>query len=374
MTHRESKGQRADPTITTGDGLKLLLRPYRRNRRASAKRTVLLLHGASASSETFRLPENNSLIDHLRGKGFDVWTLDWRSSCLVVPHHVHDYEKFTLDKAAEEDLPTALAHIRKDLKGRGPIGVFGHCMGAGVLAMAIGGGTVQKSEIDRVVLSTLGLFYEASWDGWVKAEDRILERIRGEDPQCRFIDSDAVTHPWPRAMEDAYHGWPATLLPQKDPQIFRRLAFMFGRPYDHSNTSKRVHNEKQLSSQFGPMPLKLYMHCAQNVRRGFAAPFDNMDWTPARRGARPSGKSVTAVARGYLNAENFRGLKTTLITGGRNQLWHPDSIHRMYDWLRRELGGKNCEKQIFERYAHQDLVWGRKSRKEVYPAITAGLM
>jgi len=371
-------GQRVGEAIDipkTKDGLKLTLTRYRNpSRPEPGKRSVLLLHGASAASNTFLFPVQNNLVDYLLQRDCDVWTLDWRGSWRVVEQQAGHYHKFTLDDAAKYDLPLALEKIRRVVGEARPIAVFGHCMGAGALAMAIGAGTIpEKAKVNHVVLSTLGLFYEASWDGWVKAEDRILERIRGTNQACLFINSNTEMRKWPADMQGPYKRWPSVLLPKEPPSVFRRLAFMFGRPYYDKIAAEGIHDDVELKKQFGPMALKLYMQCGQNVRRGFAAEFDAMDWTPDRRGTGGSVKRLKPISSAYLNLENFHDLQVTLITGERNQLWHPESIHRMYDWLRRELSEQNCKKRIFGGYAHQDLVWGKNAWDDVYPTIATGL-
>jgi hypothetical protein len=66
----------------------------------------------------------------------------------------------------------------------------------------------------------------------------------------------------------------------------------------------------------------------------------------------------------------------TLITGNENQVWHRDSIDRMYEWLRRELPlshRPHVRKHVLPLYGHQDLLWGSKAAMDVYPSIEEGL-
>lgn len=352
--------------LHTDDGLVLKLTHYTLGGSQEADRMVLLLHGASAASLSFRVGGARSLVAFLldRERGADVWTLDWRGSNLVSPKYPNAPEKFTLDLAAQHDIPAAVWALR-DRRPDVPLGVLGHCMGAGTLAMAIGGGFLPDRPVDHVVLSTLGLFYQLPWDGWVKAEDHTLERVRGFEPDVRAIDADAERGPWPEVVERAYERWPRTFLPPPGNEIFRRLAFMYGRPYRPDFVPDDVHTDAELRIQFGEIPLLMYVHCAQNVRRGFVARFDATDW---RLGGASPWPDET-----YLNREGFAGIRVTLITGSRNELWHPDSIHRMADWLERSPGRAACTRRIFPRYAHQDLLWGKNAYDEVYPTLATGL-
>ena len=71
----------------------------------------------------------------------------------------------------------------------------------------------------------------------------------------------------------------------------------------------------------------------------------------------------------------FRALPSiTLITGARNQLWHRDSIDRMHEWLTRgKSQNGQVQKWVLTEYAHQDLLWGIDSERDVYPKVVARL-
>src|SRR5690606_18028854 len=113
----------------------------------------LLVHGASAGSRTFMVP-HGGLIRYLVEQGFDVWTLDWRSSNLFSsfnrPEHRHlarherkrvpYWSVFNLDNAARFDLLGALDAIGKWLAREAPlsatlprslpeISLVAHCVG-----------------------------------------------------------------------------------------------------------------------------------------------------------------------------------------------------------------------------------------------------
>jgi pimeloyl-ACP methyl ester carboxylesterase len=362
---------------------------------ASSEHAVLLLHGASASSETFLVP-NGGLVRHLSAHGYDVWTLDWRGSMLVVDKlpplpdaaaRNREYRLFTLDRVGAADIPLAVEAIGKSR--RGSISLVAHCFGAGACAIAVAQRSVPN--VHHVVLSTLGLFYEAPWDGWIKAEDFIIERVLASEPTCRAIDPRRPKA-WPCDMRVAFDLYPPSWLPgtpvpnddEHPDNILRRLTFMFGQPYPPELLSPGIHG-RGLSGLFGSMHIGLYLHAGQMVRRGYAAPFDEPDVIDRLR--LPACKELEAklpepagpwpAPRSYLEPVPFRDKRITLITGAENRLWHRDSIDLMYDWLRNEAPptslGAGVTKHVFPGYAHQDLLWGRYAARDVYPAIAAGL-
>lgn len=345
---------------------------------------VLLLHGASANHRTFTHPNGSSLAEWLLGD-FDPWLLDWRGSGLVVDADEASLKEngaaYNFNAAAQHDVPRAIQTIRQQTGGQ-KIAALGFCMGAAVLAEAIALEYVTAAEIDRVVLMTLGLFYEASIDGRLKCEDRILEHLRrmndflSIDPR---VDqwNEALKTPWPRDLDTLYERWPSALKSHAedanetrlDPvnHMCNRLSFMYGMPYHHHNLADEIHGalhgKPLLPDLFGPIPLHMFIHGARNLRRGRATFYENDD--------RRDEEFVSAKAR-----KRFCDLeKVTLITGGLNRLWHRDSIDRMHEWLSR--GHPNDRKKfvtrIFQGYGHQDLLWGRSSVDVVFPAIKTGL-
>jgi cholesterol oxidase len=344
----------------------------RRRRGVRTGKPVVLIHGASAAGDTFLVPFGKSLFDHLCDKGFDVWILDWRGS-LHVTAAAPGLANGSADDVASQDIPKALEKIRAVRESEGTaktISVVAHCMGAACLAMAIGGGSITRagSGVDRIVLSTIGLFYQVTWDGWAKVQDRVLERVFDEYPDLETI-SPAVPagSSWPPALEDAYRMWPRTWGPPWEDDFFRRLAFLYGQPFLVSNLHPDV-TKDVIRAQFGAVPFQFYRHGAQNALRGFAAPMDaEGSLPPETRNAQIS----TKLAETYLVPKRFHDFEITLLTGAGNPLWHRDSIDRMWEWLRRQQPAK---KFVLDGYGHQDLWWGRNSAADVFPLVSMAVL
>ncbi|HEX7669928.1 MAG TPA: alpha/beta fold hydrolase, partial [Polyangiaceae bacterium] len=213
---------------------------------------VLLLHGGNTSSETFLVP-HGGLAVYLQRQGFDVWLLDWRGSPRVLDSILDsrilggslDAERrlFTVDTVVDEDIVEGVRAVRARIGPGARLSIVGHCLGGGALSVAIAQGKLEHvGPLHRVVLTTLGLFYEVPWDGWIKGEDFLIERVLASSPECRGIDPHVVK-PWPRNMEAAFHRWPAVWLPGTTgasrrcgpgitaEQMLTRLSFMFGVPF-----------------------------------------------------------------------------------------------------------------------------------------------
>jgi pimeloyl-ACP methyl ester carboxylesterase len=443
---------------------------------------VLLLHGASAQHETFFIPKGRSLAEFLWDEGYEPWLLDWRGSRRVTDSMSDsDLESFRdeLDfDRAEEDLRSALKRIAevRDREGEPQkIHVVAHCIGAGVLAQAIAKDTVPLGRLGRVVLLTLGLFYETPLDGKLKSQFRVLDRLWKEGSVAIIDPRDpSDKERWPPALKKVYEEIGARWRPHPDADresdsshaLCNRISFMYGVPYRHSNLVDQIHGvhrvgfaagclepgvgeriravdsgeklagdkslaqrlgehdglgfvyhvhlvsgtwrEKNaegtlelsgsvgefrngncdlwaddrkigkcrgkrlghdvpnaLEEQFGGIPLRMYLHGAQNVRRGWAGPF--VETAKASDDANSDTSYIGSEA-----AEHFRSLPAvTLITGAQNQLWHPDSIDRMYQWLTngQKDASRPVRRHVVSGYAHQDLLWGQNAMNDVFPLI-----
>ena len=349
------------------------------------KGAVLLTHGGNSAGDTFLLP-SGGLKEVLVARGWDVWVLEWRGSPYVMEEVLAlepfggsvsaERRVFTFDQVAVEDFPAALHHVRGETPNRLPIVIVAHCLSSGIAALACARGYLEPFGIRKIVLCELGLFVAVPWNGWLKPEDFILERLIHDSPACRAI-SPKRREEWPPTFELAAQAWPSAWLPSAGMTSWERmlhdLSFMAGQPYtlDRLNESLR---EGAIEPYFGPMHLGLYLHAAQSVRRGYLARFDAPDAIDRVRmlplfSVAPA---VSAPPTDDLNPEFFRDKSFALIAAGNSRVWHRDAIDMMYDWLRR-IGGRDpstrVTKHVFADYGLQELFWGRQAPDQVYPVI-----
>lgn len=379
-----------DTPLPVGSGayaLDLHLRRFKADarRRASSddeRPVVLLLHGGNTNSDTFLEPEGG-LARYLAESGWDVRMLDWRGSPYVADKLLEgrplggsvaaERARYTIDAVAELDIPSAVAKIRLEIGARRKLSIVGHCLGGGALSMAIARGKLAPElGVTHVVLLTMGLFYEVPWDGWVKAEDFLLERALAEAPGCRGINPKVDLATWPEAVRTAYEHWPKALLPggsSEGEEMLRKLTFMLGRPYRTEDLHPRLREADALLAFFGTLHMGLYLHAGQMVRRGYSARFGQPDVIDRPRVVRGQAPTIES----DLLPDPFSERRVTLITGSENHLWHRDSIDCMYEWLRNEAPTCECDKAVLTGYGHQELLWGKHSASDVYPLVREGL-
>jgi hypothetical protein len=346
----------------------------------------LLTHGGNSTGDTFLLPRGG-LKDALLARGWDVWVLEWRGSPYVMDDVLaldpplggsaaEERRLFTFDQVVADDFPAALKQVRQATPDSRPVVIVAHCLSAGLTALACARGALEPFGIRKIVLCELGLFVEVPWNGWLKPEDFILERVIHETPACRAI-SPRRPDEWPPAFKTAAAGWPSAWLPAQGTTSFERmlhdLSFMVGPPYALDRLDESLRNAS-IEPFFGPMHLGLYLHASQSVRRGYLARFDEPDIIDRARvlplfsRAPPEPKPPL----GDLDPQFFRNKSVALIAAGQSRLWHRDAIDLMYDWLQ-SIGGRDpstsVTKHVFVDYGLQELFWGLRAPAEVYPAI-----
>jgi len=330
------------------------------------KQRVLLLHGANTNGDAFTM--SNGLAAYLRDeRAADVWVLDWRGSSHVVRQLLDQKRQprplfgsaaderaaFSIDRVADEDIPAALEKIVEVTRNDSPISVIGFCVGGGALALAVARDHVTRPRVQRIVLMTLGLFYNVPWDGWIKSQEHLLEVVIDRSPGSRAIDPFRPQD-WPGPLAEVYKSWPSSWFAQEQEETFKRLTFMYGEPFSPPALARLP----PLEELFGPLHLGLYMQAVQWVRDGFPPDLE------------PNGGDPFALQ------EKFGALDVTLVTGAQNRLWHRESIDLMYEWLRRcpraRGAEQRCRKMIFNDYAHLDMLWAGNAATKVFgPLATA---
>ena len=123
--------------LRVSDGTRLEL--SRVTRGEPDRPVVLLLHGHTASSDMFLLPETRNLVEVLLDAGYEPWLLDWRGSCRL-PYNERG-PRYTYDDVALYDVPEAVSYVRERIGGR-QLFVVAHCIGAMTLSMSMAAGLV----------------------------------------------------------------------------------------------------------------------------------------------------------------------------------------------------------------------------------------
>jgi pimeloyl-ACP methyl ester carboxylesterase len=340
----------ADVTMhpfTTEDGLGLYMTRFHR---AESDDVVLLLHGLTASSDMFIMPEHRNLVGYLLDEGFgDVWTLDFRMSSRF-PYDCETH-RYTFDDIAHYDFPAALAQLRRHIGDR-RVHVVAHCTGAIAFSMSLFGGAVDG--ITSFTTNSVSLTPRPPAWSRVKlalgpgAQEYVLG-LPFVDP--RFGHAPPFTRGWLLSrLVSLFHR-------ECSVRSCHLASFMWGSGhpalYEHDNLLPVTHERMaDLLSATGP---HYYRHVRKMVRAGHAVKYD------------PSDPRHADLPDDYL--ANAAEITTPIlfIAGDHNHVF-PDANAFCYGLLEKITPGLH-ELEILPGYGHIDPFIGKNAHVDVFPKI-----
>jgi pimeloyl-ACP methyl ester carboxylesterase len=333
--------------FTTEDGLGLSLTRFRR---APCDDVVLLVHGLTASSDMFVMPEHRNLTSFLLDSGFgDVWTLDFRMSNRFA--YNAEPQQYTLDDVAHYDHPAAMAELRRHVGNR-RVHVVAHCLGSVSFAMSLAANLV--GDVASFVAQSAALVVRVPrWSRW-KLEHAI--GLLGYGPVPAVLD--------PRMAESRPFtaGWALARLvslahPECDNRACHMASFMWGTGfpslYRHANLAPVTHD--RIADLLGPSGASYYRHVRAMVREGRAVKYDRGD------------PRHTDLPEDYLTAAAGISTPMLFLTGDQNYIFGDANVacHRFlaqHDADRYELA-------VLPDYGHMDPIIGRHADRDVFPVI-----
>ncbi|MBV9023788.1 MAG: alpha/beta fold hydrolase [Streptomycetaceae bacterium] len=335
--------------FTTEDGLGLQLTRFRRT---ECEDVVLLVHGLTASSDLFIMPEHRNLATYLLDNGFgDVWTLDMRMSNRF-PYNTepHDY---TLDDIALYDYPAALAELRRHI-GERRVHVVAHCLGSMTFLMSLCAGTVQ--DVSSVVCNAVGLLMRVPvWSNWKVTYGReLIERVIGLprlDP--RFADAPPFSRGWvfSRLVSLAH--------PECGNPACHMVSFMWGTGwpalYSHDKLDPVTH--ERIADLLGPVGLDYHRHIRKIVRAGRAVKYDS---GALRHAGLPDD---------YLAAAPGVDTPMLFLTGEHNHVFGDSNVLGYQKLVREAADPDRYELFVAPGYGYVDMIIGRDAHLEVFPHI-----
>jgi hypothetical protein len=150
-------------------------------------------------------------------------------------------------------------------------------------------------------------------------------------------------------------------------ELLKILRDAAGRPRHLGRCKQAVFQSAELPRQFGAIPLRMYLQAVRNIVRGASGKSEGL------AGEFNDPQDGVGLVRPEALA-HFRDITTTLMTGQYNGLWRSDGVYKTYERLRRgRRHGDVPDPVVITGYAHQDLLWGRKAREQVFPKIKEAL-
>jgi triacylglycerol lipase/cholesterol oxidase len=333
--------------VFTDDGLALTLTRFFRQ---ATNQPVVLIHGLTSSSDMFMMPEHYNLVQYLLDQGAgDVWCLDWRGSRRF--YYNLQLHRDTIDQVAMQDMPAALAAIKKIAGPAVRCHVICHCVGS--IAFMASLATGQVSEIGSVVSNSVSL--RPCVPVWSKVKLQLAPALVDYFLQLPYVSPQMGVLPaWSKG------GLLAKLVSwfhrECDDKPCHMVSFMWGAghpaAYLHKNLTPLTH--ERLADLFGGTSMHYYRHIRRMVKAGYAVPYKS--------------ESVPGVTN-YFEAFLSRPQPPVLFVAGRENRIFPGSNRWTYESLKEKQPDADVHYLEFDDYGHQDIFMGRRGDQDVFPRL-----
>jgi cholesterol oxidase len=319
----------------TKDGVSLRLVRYQ----GGDKGPVLLVHGFGMSGRVFSTDTvETNLVEYLHEAGFDLWVLDYRSS-IELPACEGE---FTADDIATHDFPAAVARVR-EVTGARHVDVVGQGLGALTLLMSL---TDGLDGVRSAVCLQSGLHLAAPAAARLKAGLHLPGVLKALGKQS-LTAREGNNRGWQARLFDAsLRLLPLELAESCTSRVCRRITFMYGPLFDHSQLNRTTHDA--LHEMFGAASLKAFGHLAQMVRAGHA---------------------VRADGETYLDRLDRLAIPMTFLHGGDNKCFLPEGTQKTFDMLSAANGSALYRRAIMPGYGDIDPIIGKQAVRDVFPLV-----
>ena len=338
---RRRRPLRADPPrihyMFTSDGVQLMLTRYR----GGDKGPVVLVHGLGVSSRIFTVDTiDTNLVEYLVAHGYDVWLLDYRSSCELAAAAA----PATGDVIAKIDLPEAVSEVRR-LTGRDSVQMVVHCFGSTVFFMSMLGGHLHG--VRAAVASQTAAHVDAAALVRVKSGLHLPDMLDALGVESLNAYTDTHARWYERLYDRALELYPVEREERCNSATCHRITFMYSLLYEHDQLALATH--ETLHELFGVAHVSAFDHLAAMVRHKHIVDADGNDI--------------------YLPHPERLAIPLRIIHGAENACYLPSGTERTYEWLRSHNDPGLVSRVVIPNFGHIDCIFGKRAATAVYPHI-----
>jgi hypothetical protein len=305
------------------------------------KGPVIMVSGAGVRADLFCPPTKRTLPAMLSDDGFDVWLLNWRSS-IDLPAI-----EYTLDDAAVNDMPAAIAKIRAET-GADKVKAVTHCQGSCAFMMAITAGLLP--DVSSVVANSCALHPIIPRPAWFKlplAVNTLGLFVKYFNPQWGLHAPGF----WPKAIDlgvrVTHH--------ECDNPVCKHASFTYGLGFptmwDHENLDDATH--EWIKGEFAHVPMSLFRQIANSIAAGELV---------------STGRYPNELPPLFTTQPPQTNARFVFMTGDRNRTFSPEAMARTFEFFERFAPGKHIFQKVAG-YGHLDMFFGRNAHRDVFPFI-----
>ena len=329
---------------------------------------LLFIHGFLHSGLIFTadIKPGKNPVQYFCERDFDVWVLELRTSTVLDTAAL----QWTFDDVALGDVPRAIDYVLAHT-GREQLSVVAHCMGAAAFSMAALNGELQRtfrpaddvstrgrSKVRCAVLSQVGPLIEPTPANTVRAKGAafvrdwlgsgVVDAAPGETASWKETMADRIAYSFPVPESGRKHHRDGWLKPRTEFAVCNRLTMMIGRNWEHENLAKRTH--ARMYDVLGAGNLTSFMQMAKFMEKRLVTDELGQNWY-----------CIDTLAQRHFD------FPILFISGEKNDLFHPDTTLRSYEWLKRVNPQGDYRRETFEKYCHLDTWLGKDADEDKGP-------
>jgi len=335
--------------VDTQDGITIYLTRFRRG---TAKKSILLLHGMTASTDMFIRSEHRNLVSVLLDEGWgDIWSLDWRASGRL-PYNTSN-NKYTVDDVALYDLPAAITTIRNEIKEI-PLYVIAHCVGAIALGIALSSGIIRglAGIVVNSVFLTTKLPNRAALKNALPLPELIQRLFQINYVRVNFAEVGF------KSPETVLFAMAAATRSRCSNPTCQMISFIWGADdatlYVHENLHHETH--ENLGEIFGTAPLSYFPHFRKMTLAETTVRWSDTDI------------AYEAITPNGIKTAGCIDTPILFLSGSDNCTWG-DSNKICYETLSNLYPHLNLTYIEIPHYGHIDIFIGRHAALDVFPHI-----
>lgn len=330
-----------------------------------SKGPVVLFHGAGVSSGMFSLDTINiNLVEYLVQYRYDVWLVDWRTSCNLPSMVRRDY---TLDDCANYDYPAAINKVIEITQTK-DVQIVAHCAGSLVLFASLLSGALE-GKVRNVVASQVAANPIPCAFNKLKAGLHIPGVLESLGIKGITVDTDDDATWSERLFNQFVKAVDHVVLPYEEMcrnPVCHRVTFIYGLLWEHENLTPLTHDT--LHEFFGYVTAEVSRQLALTMRKKRLVSAEGKDiYLP------DMDKKNRLESSSYREHINRLNMPICFIVGEKNSCYRPESTHTTFNLVKEAHPTQEYSWIQIPGYGHLDCMYGKDAVHDVYPHILKAL-
>ncbi|XP_028394624.1 uncharacterized protein LOC114518825 isoform X2 [Dendronephthya gigantea] len=346
--------------VMTKDEFQILVTRYQ----GGSKGPVVMFHGAGVSSEIFSLDSiDTNLLEYLLQFGYDVWLVDWRTSCNL-PLMVE--KRYTLDDCAAYDYPAAIDKVLEITKKK-TVQIVAHCAGSLVLFASLLSGALE-GKVRNVVASQVAANPIPAPFNSYKSSLRLPGFAHFIGLNGLTVDTSAHASFFGRIF-NGFSGAVVNhlVLPRSErcqSRVCHRITFIYGLLWEHANLTELTHGT--LHEFFGYVTTLVSAQLALTMRwqKLVSSSGEDIYLPDSDKGLK------SPLYKEHINRLNF---PIRFIVGEKNSCYLPESTLTTLNLVKEAHPHQNYSRITIPDYGHLDCIYGKDAVHDVFPHIKESL-